>query len=282
MARDVAAYIHSELGRLISATKDFKHVFIYIVESDSSDGTLQELKKLQSTIPNFYYSSFGKLSEKILSRTERIAFCRNKVIEEVSHNLTFSHVDFVMMADLDGLNLLIDSQKIKQCWSVHEDWDAIFANQANQYYDIYALRHPEWNSKDCIIQEKRLAPIVGVSLAHFLSVSSRQICLPKKLGLIEVESAFGGFGIYKKAAFLSGKYIGVENGNDICEHVPFHRILRANGFRLFINCALINCEKPSNPNERIKKRPVLTAIKVVGQTILGRSRFNKYLDFLKS
>ena len=105
--------------------------------------------------------------------------------------------------------------------------------------------------------------------------------MPKKLGLIEVDSAFGGLGIYKKEAFISATYIGSEDGKDICEHVPFHRSLKKKGYRLFINAALTNCVEPINTSESAKKRPILKIIKKVGRALLGRSRFDKYLDFLK-
>lgn len=123
---------------------------------------------------------------------------------------------------------------------------------------------------------------MGSNLSHYLAVRSKQICLPERLGLIEVESAFGGFGLYKKTAFLSGRYSGREGDQDICEHVPFHRKLRSNEYKLYINCALINCEKPCNPGEQKKKRYLLSAIKYVGCLVLGKDRFKKYLNFLQS
>jgi hypothetical protein len=186
-----------------------------------------------------------------------------------------------MLADLDGLNGLLSPNKISQCWSVDEDWDAIFANQEDHYYDIYALRHADWSPCNCSEQQLNLEPVLGRGLAHHLAIGSKQIYLPKKLGLIEVDSAFGGLGIYKKEAFISGAYIGSEDGKDICEHVPFHRLLKKRGYRLFINAALTNCVEPINTTESAKKRPILKMIKILGRSLLGRSRFDKYLDFLK-
>lgn len=281
MARDVAPFVRGEIERLLHCTKDFKKVQVLVVESDSSDGTLQELDALKLDHFNFNYVSLGALSDTIKSRTERIAYCRNQVSRSLQENTLFSDVDFVMLADLDGLNNLLTPQKIKQCWDVKQDWDGIFANQADHYYDIYALRHPDWSPHDCGAQQLRLESILGRTLAHHLAVESKQICLSEKLDLIEVESAFGGFGIYKKAAFLSGAYIGSENGVDICEHVPFHSALRAHGHKLYINPALINCDQPINMSARPKRRLVLNAIKTVGRSLLGRARFNKYLDFLQ-
>lgn len=153
-ARDVSGHIHSEINHLSLAFKGFKNVHFFIVESDSRDDTAQKLESMCSMVENFSYLSLGNLSEAIPSRTERIAFCRNKIIEEVASNPKYSEVDFVAMADLDGLNSLINFNKIAQCWRVEQDWGAIFANQADYYYDIYALRHPQWSAFDCLIQQK--------------------------------------------------------------------------------------------------------------------------------
>lgn len=281
MARDVAPFIKGEIKSLINCTERFKSTTVLVVESDSSDSTLLELDALKAEYDNFNYISLGRLSAEIVSRTERIAYCRNQVIAALQNNAIYADIDFVMLADLDGLNGLLSPNKIAQCWNVNEDWDAIFANQEDRYYDIYALRHPDWSPSDCSAQQLRLDPVLGRSLAHHLAVRSKQIYLPKKLGLIEVDSAFGGLGIYKKEAFLSGTYIGSEGGRDICEHVPFHRLLKKKGYRLFINAALTNCVEPINTSRSIKRRPILSAVKIVGRTLLGRSRFNKYLDFLK-
>ena len=281
MARDVAPFVKVEIERLLDCTKAFKKVHILVVESDSSDNTLSELDSLKLDHHNFNYISFGKLSGIIKSRTERIAHCRNWVIKSLQENPSYADVDFVMLADLDGLNNLLTPRKISHCWDVKENWDGIFANQADHYYDIYALRHSDWSPVDCGAQQLRMEPIFGRSLAHHLAVSSKQICLSENLGLIEVESAFGGFGIYKKAAFLSGSYVGSESSVDICEHVPFHRSLRERGYKLYINPALINCDQPMNLSTRPRRRLALNALKKVGHFILGRSRFKKYLDLLK-
>lgn len=281
MARDVAPFISKEIEALVACTDGFKSTAILVIESDSSDKTLDELDLLKAQYRNFNYISLGNLSAQIESRTERIAYCRNQVIDSLNNNPVYGNIDFVMLADLDGLNGLLSPNKISQCWTVYEDWDAIFANQEDHYYDIYALRHADWNPSNCSDQQLNLEPVLGRILAHHLAISSKQIYLPKKLGLIEVDSAFGGLGIYKKEAFISGQYIGSEDGKDICEHVTFHRQLKKKGYKLFINAALTNCVKPVNTSGSAKKRPVLKTIKKLGRLLLGRLRFDKYLDFLK-
>jgi hypothetical protein len=59
---------------------------------------------------------------------------------------------------------------------------------------------------------------------------------------IEVNSAFGGLGIYKKHAILTSAYIGLDdNKEEICEHVNLHTTMRDKGLKLYIIPSLINC-----------------------------------------
>jgi hypothetical protein len=47
---------------------------------------------------------------------------------------------------------------------------------------------------------------------------------------LEVNSAFGGLGIYKTAAYLASEYSGED-----CEHVPFHARMKEKGWSVFLN-----------------------------------------------
>ena len=75
------------------------------------------------------------------------------------------------------------------------------------------------------------------------AVYSRMIEIGEADDWIEVDSAFGGLGIYK-IDFLRGlRYKGLnDHGEELCEHVPFHKAIKANGGRIFINPSLINAE----------------------------------------
>jgi hypothetical protein len=62
------------------------------------------------------------------------------------------------------------------------------------------------------------------------------ITIPEDSDWIEVDSAFGGFAIYRRSSLAdTAAYEGVE-----CEHVTFHDHIRRNGGRIFINPKLIN------------------------------------------
>ena len=283
-ARNNADTLATEVGTLLSSVAGFKKSYCLVVESDSTDTTLDYLERLQQSLPSFDYISLGHLAKKMPKRTERLAFARNRIIEEVRNNPKYAAVDYVVMADLDGINRSITREKIEACWQLTTPWDVITAIQSERYYDIWALRHPDWNPTDCFTQRSRLELIIGKDAANNLAVKAKQVALPA-IGMIEVDSAFGGLGIYKRDALLAGRYIGLDDaGNEACEHISLHTDLRKAGFRIFINCALVNSAHHIDPPPPLPKGRTMAGIKLLqklGLTVFGEERFHKYLDLLK-
>ena len=84
------------------------------------------------------------------------------------------------------------------------------------------------------------------------------ITIPKDSDWIPVDSAFGGFAIYRRSIMNFGECRGsLDNGKEVCEHVAFHQDLRAAGARIYINPTLINAGLTSHtqilrPSVRIK------------------------------
>jgi hypothetical protein len=153
----------------------------------------------------------------------------------------------------------------------------------NYYYDIWALRHPYWNPGNYLEQYQQLEPWMGPNQAHQIAIATKQIRLEPNQGLIPVDSAFGGLAIYSRHAYISGTYDYSHTEIEDTEHVPFHQCLTKNGFEIYINSALINCAEPApNPHQKLKKRYILRGIRIIGNTILGRQKFDKYLSIIKS
>lgn len=285
--RNVASTIEQEAETLISSFKNFQEIHCFVVESDSSDDTVKKLEELSRKIPNFSFISMGQLSKKYPRRTDRIALCRNAIIDAVGSNPQFAEIDYVAMADMDGMNSLVTPEKIAGCWAAEERWDVVTANQLGDYYDIWALRHPHWSPVDCWQQKKALEPVIGDLPAENLAVTAKQVNLSAQAGLIEVNSAFSGLAIYRREAFLAGRYAGTDKrgGFDVADHIPFHEELREKGYRIFINCALINCAKyPDAVESSLPQEPkgAIKLIKQLGLSVFGKKRFNKYLDLMKS
>lgn len=287
--RNVSAQIENEVEKLLGSLDQFKNVMCLVVESDSSDDTLIKLEELAQKSPNFSFITVGQLSKKLHKRTDRIAYCRNLIVDAVANDPKYQDVDFIAMADMDGMNGLVTREKIAQCWEVDEPWDVITANQLGEYYDTWALSHPYWNSMDCWEQKHRLEDILGHQTALAIAIASKQAPIDPRADLIEVDSAFGGLGIYSREAFISGRYAGTDSqagGIDVADHTPFHRDLRNKGFRIFINPALVNCDKtPGGAVEEPqlpKPKGLLKLVKKLGILAFGKKRFNKYLKMMQS
>ena len=287
--RNASAQIENDFERLLASLDQFKNVFCFIVESDSTDDTVARLENFSRKFPNFSYLSVGDLSKKLSKRTDRIAYCRNLIIDAVANDPKYQEVDFIAMADMDGMNGLVTREKITECWEVEEPWDVITANQLGEYYDVWALSHPYWNPMDCWEQKRKLEDILGDKVAQNIAVGCKQSPIDPRADLIEVDSAFGGLGIYKREAFLAGRYAGTDNqadGIDVADHIPFHRDLRTKGFRIFINPALINCDKTQNgvAEEVVLPKPkgALKLVQKFGTFLFGKKRFNKYLQILQT
>ena len=287
-ARNVADFIEAELSLLTGCLRQFKRVHGLIIESDSNDSTIAILNKISLDNPSIAFISLGSLSKKKPKRTDRLAFCRNRIIEELRTNPLYTNVDYVALADLDSVNNELTPEKISQCWQVREDWDVITANQGGVYYDLWALRHPDWCHTDYWGQIRRLEKIFDEKTAHDLAINSKTVHLGSDKGMIPVGSAFGGFAIYRREAFLAGIYSGLdEQGKEICEHVPFHEMLKKQGYEIYINSALVNCGKPAETKpqpvmKKVRTSIALGTIKAFGNRIFGKQRFNKYLEMLKN
>ena len=263
-ARNISQYVAEDVLALLEACKNFKNATALVIESDSNDDTVSTLELLKCTDDRVNYTSLGLL---------------------VINNSQYTDIDFIAMADLDGINRQITADKIENCWKVKEPWDVITANQPNRYYDIWTLRHADWSPVDCLRQRDELEKFIGKQAANYLAVQAKQVSLDPTVGMIEVDSAFGGLGIYKKAAFIAGRYTGLDlAGNEVSDHISFHRDLRQAGYRIFINCALVNSDCHIDPPLPPPKSRTITGIKLlqkIGLALFGKDRFNKYLELLK-
>lgn len=239
MVRDAARTMPTDLARLRDALGFARTLSWLIVESDSRDITLEVLDRCRQDDPALRVLSLGALTPRLPARTERIAHCRNAARDLVETD--YPDVDYVVLADMDDLNNRLTRAGVLSCWE-RDDWGACMANQSGFYYDIWALRHDVWCPNDCWAQNDFFeAHGSGFVRARLAAVYLKMLRIPRDAEWIEVRSAFGGFAVYTRAALLSGRYTGpYPDGRQICEHVPFHAMLREAGHRLFINPRMIN------------------------------------------
>jgi len=243
IVKDIANSIEDDFHRLTNATSIFSGVKWFLVESNSSDDSLQALAGIKTQNSNFDFVSIGNSYSSSEPRTIGMGMARNRYLQELKENVNYKDVEYVIVADLNNLNNLISEKSIASCFE-RSDWDACFANQTKKYYDIWALRHPLWSPNDCWEQHNFLRKYWKFpELALYAGVQSRMIHIPADSEWIKVDSAFGGFAIYKRIVLLGAKYSGTTNdGAPICEHVSLNLALSHMGYRLFVNPALINAD----------------------------------------
>ena len=153
---NVASTIERELKVILRALGSFKNIEIFLVESDSSDNTLEVLRKIQKKDSRLTFISKGHLRQQFPNRIERIAYCREVYVEFVKNNYQARRWSFIAVADIDGMNFKLSKKGIKSCFDAKLEWDGIMANQRYGYYDIYALRHADWSSCNCSEQQLNL------------------------------------------------------------------------------------------------------------------------------
>jgi hypothetical protein len=222
---------------LRSSFKDFREIRFFIVESNSSDDTKDVLEKL-STERDFIFQSIPNDQNAVKFRTESIANARNKALS-VLRESDFNP-DYVVVVDLDEINLGLSSASVLSNWE-YENWAGMFANQPDGYYDIWALEHPFWNPRNYIADFEHLKKEFNENISKFLSVTSKKIKIPKTNPIVEVNSAFGGIGIYDYDFFSDVYYSGIdEQGYPIADHVSVNRSIRNKGGKLFINPKFTN------------------------------------------
>jgi len=263
LTRDSEKTLTSEIKQISLALQGYKEVSWLIVESDSTDNTINVLDGLKDSIDNFEFAALGILSNDYPVRSPRVSACRNFYINEINSNEKYKNIDYVIMADLDGLNTEITQQGIESCWE-RDDWDVCTANQSGPYYDIWALRHEflcpndAWKEYDFFKNTLKLNENEALEKA----IVKRMFNINSNLDWIEVDSAFGGFAIFKKNILKNCLYVGTHpDGSPICEHVPFNEQIRNNGGRIFINPKLINAKSTEHTYILKPHRKLLRFIK---------------------
>lgn len=275
LARNCARTLDRDIGVLARATRNFGSVRFLVIESDSTDATVATLTRLQSASESFAFVTLGALAPAHPLRTDRIAVCRNRYLQELQRNPLYGSTDYVLVADLDGVNRDLTSTALESCWQSQLPWDVCAANQLDAYYDIWALRHADWCPVDCWQQYRALRPAFGHEQALTLAIHSRMVKLDVRSAWIEVDSAFGGLALYRREAMLAARYRGIDGrGEQVCEHVAFHAGLRERGLRIFINPALINArrtEHSARARLHVRLRRRIEALgKRVRNRLLGR------------
>jgi hypothetical protein len=253
--RNCEKTFEKEYKKLLKACSSLKVINAFFVESDSSDKSVDILESLSNRKPRLHFESLGSLETVIPDRIERIRFCRNRYIDFIRKNYRNDEIDFVIVADMDGINSAITKFSINSCLK-NDNWDGLFSNQLFGVSDLLALRAENWVQGDYLFEleqsrvQLRLLPEshkwswrivqwLRYDRTRKIVIYDRMKCVGMGRKLIPVNSAFGGIGIYKSWCFFSADYSNDEPTQE-CEHVSFHKHLKILGARLYLNPRFVN------------------------------------------
>ncbi len=263
LAQNCAQHLPAVLRNIENmATLAAESAFLFI-ENDSTDNTKAILNGWGNNRPNFTLLNFDGLNG-VAVRTVKLEILRNAYVECLRTYKNLKDFDLVVLIDMDDVGTwpidLIEMAKAIHYLQADPQRAAIFANQIGSHYDVWALRHKEFCPGDAweeVIDYKASHPTVTDEEAFNQTFKKRIHTFLPTAEPLEVDSAFGGLGIYRMSYILKNPnpYLGSKikslptpNGifkvsrRQFCEHVHFHAGIRTLGGKLFIWPALINGE----------------------------------------
>jgi hypothetical protein len=233
-ARNCLSSLKSTIELIHALGSNFGYFSLHIFENDSADGTKEYLFDCEKQ--GLLKLSCATGLDKIFPlRSQRLAYARNLLHQTVLSESP----DFFCVCDLDG----IIGDRVEEItdaflanFNFEDCWDAVFPVHRSRYYDLWALRHDVLMPDDFNLLMMSAPRVMDeAEMLKFYVQSVTKIDFTALRGWLEVESAFGGMGIYKTEMFRHSSYFGVHRGLEICEHVPFHETARGYGAKLYIN-----------------------------------------------
>jgi hypothetical protein len=275
--RDCAQFLPSVLNNISHMARLFKESAYIFVENDSHDATKEILRSWCANQPAARTVSLDGLARDCPLRTVRLERARNAYLEIVKSE--YSSFDYMFVLDCDdvGAQTIEDDIIIKALGFLESESRnaAAFANSKGHYYDLWALRQNTLCPNDPWEELCDLVLKGGMSEneAYEASFAKKIFQFDSNADPIEVESAFGGLGIYKIKSILrnDSTYVGskkklipsrfvynnavhgnTEVGWQQCEHVSFNLGFKRNNEKLFILPYLINCTTLEVVNTRYR------------------------------
>lgn len=237
-ARNCAQYLPRALGCWTQLATLFDDVTFIVAENDSTDQTKVILADWERGAGNRHHLSLDGLAATSPHRSVLIAAARNRLLDTIHQDPRLSGAQWLIVMDMDDVSLALTPERLARCMRF-TGWDALFANQLFYYYDVWALRSKR-SPNDFTQLLDAAKPGWRYRLSRLVNLTWRSRPILPWRKPFRVTSAFGGFGIYRMEVALKGRYSGWHDGRPVCEHVPFHEQLCANGARLFVHPGLVN------------------------------------------
>jgi|TARA_B100001964_G_scaffold3475_1_gene3831 hypothetical protein len=267
-ARDCEPFLQKTLENIKSYSSLFKESFQVIIENGSKDKTREILKKNQTEKDHYLFEDH---LNNLPVRGLRLEKARNTFIEKIKSTSKLNKCDLLIVLDFDDTgNYKINNQAILRSLNFlfsKKSIGAVFANQLGIYYDMWTLRDKKYCKNDFWAEAlqniiKKINPKENISNDILIDLKKNYIdkktySFDENSSPILVESAFGGFGIYKMNYVLKNKrlYEGTQIVDLLfkdntkekvkfqkCEHVNFNLGLIDQSLELYILPYLINGE----------------------------------------
>ena len=253
IVRNVAKNLERNILRFQRTTKIFNKSQLFLYENDSSDNTVDILKKYESDTISFISES-RKDEDYILKvgtkedphhyyRCQVLSECRNKYMDYIEENKIREKFDYICVVDFDirggwsyngFLNSLyyldfLDDAACMSSYGIIADAQQKFkleeVHHSNYlFYDTFAFRPID---KD---------PKIHKLFTSFFNFISFKVGDP----LQEVISNFNGLSIYKSKYFNHRYQTNQwEEGFVDSEHIHFHQEIRKNGGKIYLNPSML-------------------------------------------
>tara|TARA_X000000950_G_C13868966_1_gene642070 strand:- start:1172 stop:2068 length:897 start_codon:yes stop_codon:yes gene_type:complete len=265
-AKNCEKFLPTVLENINIYSSLFYETYTVIVENGSADKTKEILKKNKNQRNIFL---FRDDLNKFSYRCERLENARNLIIKTIKKDPKLADCDLLIMLDLDDIGAYkIDDKDILDSinflFSIEKS-AGVFANQQGTYYDLWALRDQKYCKNDFwvevlqfLFKNKKLNEEISKNNIEDVKrdlIDKKNFSFEKNHPPIPVNSAFGGFGIYKMKYVLKNKrnYAGTQKIDIIskddkkftvkyqkCEHVNFNLGFIDQNLKLYILPNLIN------------------------------------------
>ncbi len=224
---------------------------VYIAENSSKDNTREVISRLVDQDSRVIPVFLDDLDEQVPVREARIALCRDRLLDEIYRS---ESEGLYIPIDLDSeIASSLEAEAFRQACQLVASGECtgVFPSSSPHYYDIHALREPDWCPRSCWkeVQEAKPNSALWSLLVSIRYVYSRQKphAILQAKGLIPIESAFGGVGIYSltKASEANARYSSPDLEKEylkLCEHVVFNSFFD----RLFISTDWVVSSPPEH------------------------------------
>jgi hypothetical protein len=218
LARNIAWILPWTIARIERLRSFCKDSIVIVFENDSKDSTREILNLWSEFCPGIHllgqnYGDSVHPPTRNMHRVARMAFYRQQCWRKLRELDWLDAKDYVCLVDMD-LEGGISLEGWLHSFGLDVQWDMVGANglivrddgiPGFFYRDAFAWREGDWMP----------LPNLVPNLKGYMRGDPP----------VPLLSCFGGLGIYRRDAYYAGRYTGGD-----CEHVPFHRRMRENGF----------------------------------------------------